>query len=82
MLYFAYGSNMCTGRLRAPDRVPTAEFVRIARVPQHLLRFHKLSKKDCSAKADAYLTGYATPSTESGVLTPRGQNATPHVPGG
>jgi len=51
---------MCTERLRAPDRVPSAEFVRIARVPGYVFRFHKLSKKDCSAKADAYYTGNPT----------------------
>jgi gamma-glutamylcyclotransferase len=59
MLYFAYGSNMCTGRLRARDRVPSAEFVRTAKLAAHVFRFHKRSKKDCSAKADAYFTGNA-----------------------
>lgn len=57
MLYFAYGSNMCTDRLRTPDRVPSAEFVQTAKLAGHVFRFHKRSKKDCSAKADACFTG-------------------------
>src|ERR1700687_277338 len=55
MLYFAYGSNMCTGRLR--ERVPSAMTVRIAQLLNHSLRFHKRSNKDGSGKADAYFTG-------------------------
>jgi len=55
--YFAYGSNMCSGRLR--DRVP-CEFVAIAKLTSHQLRFHKLSKKDHSSKCDAFRTGVAT----------------------
>jgi hypothetical protein len=55
--YFAYGSNMCSGRLR--DRVP-CEFVAIAKLTGHQLRFHKLSKKDHSSKCDAFSTGVAT----------------------
>lgn len=54
MLYFAYGSNMCTGRLR--QRVPSADPVRVARLLNHSLRFHKRSR-DGSAKADAFFTG-------------------------
>ena len=60
MLYFAYGSNMCTDRLRAPDRVPSAKSLGIARISGYAFRFHKVSKKDCSAKADAYYTGNPT----------------------
>ena len=41
MLYFAYGSNMCTGRLR--QRVPSAAPVRIAKLLNRSLRFHKRS---------------------------------------
>jgi hypothetical protein len=52
--YFAYGSNMCSGRLR--DRVPCS-FVTIAKLACHQLRFHKLSKKDGSSKGDAFHTG-------------------------
>ncbi len=54
MLYFAYGSNMCIGRLR--KRVPSAQFVRAAKLSEHSFRFHKRSK-DKSAKADAFYTG-------------------------
>ena len=53
MYYFAYGSNMCLGRLR--KRVPSCEFVTIAKLKGYVLRFHKKSK-DCSGKADAYKT--------------------------
>ena len=55
MLYFAYGSNMCAGRLRG--RVPSAVPVRVARLLNHSLRFHKRSDKDGSGKADACFTG-------------------------
>jgi len=54
MLYFAYGSNMCTGRLK--QRVPSATFVRISMLKGHAFRFHKRST-DSSAKADAFETG-------------------------
>jgi gamma-glutamylcyclotransferase (GGCT)/AIG2-like uncharacterized protein YtfP len=54
MLYFAYGSNMCTGRLKR--RVPSAQFVCVAQLPNHSFRFQKRSK-DKSAKADAFYTG-------------------------
>jgi hypothetical protein len=54
MLYFAYGSNMCTGRLRR--RVPSAKAVRIAMLSNHSLRFHKRSN-DGSGKCDACFTG-------------------------
>ena len=53
MLYFAYGSNMCTGRLQR--RVPSATYVRIAKLIGHSFRFHKRSN-DGSAKADAFET--------------------------
>lgn len=55
MLYFAYGSNMSTARLRA--RVPSAEVRGRARLPGHALRFHKASEADGSAKCDACATG-------------------------
>lgn len=54
MEYFAYGSNMCTGRLR--ERVPSCETVLAARLSKHALRFHKESV-DGSGKANAYYTG-------------------------
>jgi hypothetical protein len=57
VLYFAYGSNMCTGRLR--QRVRSANPVRIAKLLNHSLRFHKLST-DGSGKCDACFTGEPT----------------------
>jgi AIG2-like family len=54
MLYFAYGSNMCTGRLRR--RVPSANYVRIAKLMGHSFRFHKRTN-DGSGKGDAFETG-------------------------
>ncbi|MET0026045.1 MAG: gamma-glutamylcyclotransferase family protein [Candidatus Thiodiazotropha sp.] len=54
MLYFSYGSNMSTRRLR--HRIPAARFVMVAQLPGHQLRFHKRSK-DLSAKADIHATG-------------------------
>jgi gamma-glutamylcyclotransferase len=55
MLYFAYGSNMYTGRLRA--RVQSAHAVRPARLTNHSFRFHKRSDEDGSGNGDAYFTG-------------------------
>lgn len=51
MLYFAYGSNMATSRLRAPDRVPQAEPCGCAILRDFGLRWHKRSK-DGSGKCD------------------------------
>lgn len=48
-LYFAYGSNMLTRRLR--ERTPSARVVGVATLPAHELRWHKVSK-DGSAKCD------------------------------
>ncbi len=53
--YFAYGSNMATARLRAPNRAPSARKVGVATLPEYALRFHKRSK-DGSGKCDACLT--------------------------
>ncbi len=55
--YFAYGSNMATKRLR--KRTPSAEPLGVVTLPGHELRFHKRSKKDKSAKCDAFATGDA-----------------------
>lgn len=55
MLCFSYGSNMSLDRLRS--RVPSAQFVAVANLRGHRLRFHKLSRRDHSAKCDAVLTG-------------------------
>jgi hypothetical protein len=52
--YFAYGSNMCTAKLR--DRVPSARPLFVAKLQEHILRFQKRST-DGSAKADAEFTG-------------------------
>lgn len=54
MLYFSYGSNMSSKRLRS--RVPSAKFVSVARLGEHRLAFHKAGT-DGSAKCDAVYTG-------------------------
>jgi len=56
-LYFAYGSNMALARLRA--RVPSAEFLCVAALDGHALRFHKPGSNDGTAKCDAARTGNA-----------------------
>src|SRR5260370_35693588 len=56
MLYFAYGANMCTERLR--KRVPSANPIITAKLLNHSLRFHKRSD-DRSGKCDACFTGEA-----------------------
>lgn len=53
ILYFSYGSNMSTPRLR--ERAPSARALTVARLPNHKLRFHKKSK-DGSGKCDAKFT--------------------------
>jgi len=58
-LYFAYGSNLFTARLRTEDRAPSAEKVATGRLVAHTLRFHKKSI-DGSGKCDAYATGCET----------------------
>lgn len=55
MKYFAYGSNMCTNRLRA--RLPSAVFDRKAALHTFTLKFHKRSTTDGSGKCDAFHTG-------------------------
>ncbi len=54
MRYFAYGSNMCSRRLR--NRVPSARFLILAELQGHKLCFHKVSK-DGSGKCDAAPAG-------------------------
>ena len=51
--YFAYGSNLCSSRLR--ERTPSASVVAVARLAGYDLRFHKRST-DTSGKCDAYET--------------------------
>jgi cation transport regulator ChaC len=53
MLYFSYGSNMSTPRLK--ERVPSARAIAVARLHKHRLKFHKKSK-DNSGKCDAECT--------------------------
>lgn len=60
MRYFAYGSNMCVGRLRR--RAPSARSACIAKLPNHSLRFHKRSA-DRSGKGNALQTGNADDAT-------------------
>lgn len=52
-VYFAYGSNMSTARLR--KRMPSCTPLGIATLPGHALRFHKRSK-DQSGKCNAFAT--------------------------
>lgn len=55
MLYFAYGSNMCTGRLR-DRKILSATPICAAYLLNHSFRFHKRST-DGSGKGDAFFTG-------------------------
>jgi hypothetical protein len=57
VIYFAYGSNMLTPRLR--HRAPSSVLLSTASLPQHRLRFHKRSK-DGSGKCNAYPTADAS----------------------
>ncbi len=61
-LYFAYGSNMLTRRLRAADRTPSAVSQAIGYVERHRLTFDKLSKgrHNNSGKCDMERTDSAT----------------------
>ncbi len=54
VLYFAYGSNMSTGRLR--ERTPSCTPLGMATLPGYSLRFHKRSV-DNSAKCNAFASG-------------------------
>jgi cation transport regulator ChaC len=54
IVYFAYGSNMSTARLR--KRMPSCKPLGIARLPAHALRFHKRST-DKSGKCNAFACG-------------------------
>ena len=55
VLYFAYGSNMFTRRLRAATRAPSAIVVGIGYVGKRRLTFDKVSE-DGSGKCDAKYT--------------------------
>lgn len=55
ILYFAYGSNMLTRRLRAPDRCPSAVVVDLGFVSGRRVTFDKVSN-DGSGKCDIEAT--------------------------
>jgi hypothetical protein len=57
VIYFAYGSDMLTPRLR--HRAPSSVLLSTASLPQHRLHFHKRSK-DGSGKCNAFRTGNAS----------------------
>lgn len=59
ILCFAYGSNMLSSRMRAPDRVRSALPRGVGYLTGHRLTFDKVSKKDGSGKCDAEQTGHA-----------------------
>jgi Gamma-glutamyl cyclotransferase, AIG2-like len=54
VVYFAYGSNMSTARLR--KRMPSCKPLGTATLPGHALRFHKRST-DKSGKCNAFASG-------------------------
>jgi gamma-glutamylcyclotransferase len=56
-LYFAYGSNMSSRRLTAPDRAPSATRVAVGYVPGRRLTLDKFSARDRSGKCDCEATG-------------------------
>lgn len=51
---FSYGSNMLLNRIR--KRVKSAEIYQVGYINGYSLKFHKLSKKDGSGKANIYQT--------------------------
>lgn len=57
-LYFAYGSNMSSLRLRAADRAPSAMPTEVAYLDGYRLTFDKIGR-DGSAKCDCECTGNA-----------------------
>lgn len=58
-LYFAYGSNMLTSRLREPTRCPSAQPIGVATLPGYALKWHKRSN-DGSGKCDVIEDATAT----------------------
>ncbi len=54
-LYFAYGSNMCTGNLR--QVAPSAAPIGVARLPRHELQFRKRSSPEDGAGSNPFETG-------------------------
>lgn len=63
--YFAYGSNMATERVRS--RAPSARPVGVARLPRHVLRWHKRGR-DGSGKCDISAADAADTDAVWGVL--------------
>ena len=63
--YFAYGSNMSSARLR--QRTPSARAMCKARLPHHVLRWHKLGR-DGSGKCDIEYAGDESADCVWGVL--------------
>jgi hypothetical protein len=57
MKYFAYGSNLHPKRFK--ERVPSGEFLALAALTRHALRFHKRGQ-DGSGKCNALFTGNPT----------------------
>lgn len=57
LVYFAYGSNLLTTRLKDAERAPSAVLMGRAQLHGHRLKFHKPSR-DGSSKADAERTGH------------------------
>jgi AIG2-like family len=55
IVYFAYGSNMLTARLR--ERAPSATPIGIGQLTGHVLAWDKRSRRDGSGKCDAEATG-------------------------
>ena len=51
---FAYGSNMLIKKLRS--RCPSAVKIGVCKIKKHVLKFHKVSKKDHSGKCDCEFT--------------------------
>ena len=56
IICFAYGSNMLSSRMCAPNRVPSAKPFKTGYIEGYRLTFDKASKKDGSGKCDAELT--------------------------
>lgn len=56
MKYFAYGSNMCTNRLKG--RVPSCKFYDVGKLKGYILKFHKRSS-DGSGKCNVIPSGNA-----------------------
>lgn len=75
LLYFAFGSNMSTPRLRS--RVPSARPLGAATLPGHVLRFHKPGR-DGSAKCDACYTGRDSDAVH-GVVFALGTHEKPYL---